>query len=111
MMDRLDALFELQRTLSTKCAKGYYEGYSIDGKVSSLCTAIMHEAVELQRETNWKWWKTETEFNVEHAKEELIDILHFVIQCAIEMDMTPEEILCVYKSKHKENVRRQEVGY
>ena len=38
----------------------------------------MHEAVELQRTTNWKWWKTPTEFDQNEAREELIDIWHFV---------------------------------
>ena len=39
----------------------------------------MHEAVELQRTTNWKWWKMPTEFNQKEAREELIDIWHFVV--------------------------------
>ena len=56
-------------------------------RVSALCTAIIHEAVELQRTTNWKWWKKHAEFNVEDAKEELIDIWHFVIQASLEMDI------------------------
>ena len=28
-----------------------------EGRISALCTAMIHEAVELQRTTNWKWWK------------------------------------------------------
>jgi hypothetical protein len=26
---------------------------------SYLSSAILHEAIELQRETSWKWWKTQ----------------------------------------------------
>ena len=52
----------------------------------------MHEAVELQRTTNWKWWKTPTEFNQNEAREELIDIWHFVVQASIELKLTPEDI-------------------
>ena len=111
MVDKLDALFELQMMLADKCTRNEYDEKTVDGKVSLLCTAMIHEVVELQRETNWKWWKTPVEFNLSNAKEELIDVLHFVIQCAIEMDMTPDEIVKVYKSKHEENVRRQEDGY
>ena len=52
---------------------------NIEGRVAALCTAMIHEAVELQRTTNWKWWKKPTEFNQAEAKEELIDIWHFLI--------------------------------
>ena len=49
----------------------------------------MHEAVELQRTTNWKWWKTPVEFNEAEAREELIDIWHFVVQASLELKLTP----------------------
>ena len=82
-----------------------------EDKVSALCTAIIHEAVELQRTTNWKWWKTPTAFNEDEAKEELIDIWHFVIQASIELNLSPDEILEEYKRKNKINRERQQNGY
>ena len=77
--DRLDEIFKLQKGLSEIMK---LDGYPKDaeGRVSALCTAIIHEAVELQRTTNWKWWKIPTEFNQNEAREELIDIWHFVVQ-------------------------------
>ena len=84
---------------------------SIEGRVSALSTAIMHEAVELQRLTNWKWWKKPTRFNREAAKEELIDIWHFVIQASIELGMSPADILHEYKKKNQVNRERQASGY
>ena len=80
-------------------------------KISALCTAIIHEAVELQRTTNWKWWKTPAAFNQIEAKEELIDIWHFVIQASIELNLTPDEILDEYKRKNEINRQRQKDGY
>ena len=80
-------------------------------KISALCTAIIHEAVELQRTTNWKWWKTATAFNQKEAKEELIDIWHFVIQASLELNLTPDEILDEYKRKNEINRQRQKDGY
>ena len=65
----------------------------IEGRVAALCTAMIHEAVELQRTTNWKWWKKPTEFNQTEAKEELIDICHFLIQASLELELTPDDIL------------------
>ena len=82
-----------------------------EGKVSALCTAIMHEAVELQRTTNWKWWKTPTAFDKAEAREELIDIWHFVVQASLELNLTPDDILKEYERKNEINRQRQKDGY
>lgn len=80
-------------------------------RISALCTAIIHEAIELQRTTNWKWWKTPTPFNKTEAREELIDIWHFVIQASIELGLTPDDIITQYKIKNEINKKRQKTGY
>jgi len=83
----------------------------VEGKVSALCTAIIHEAVELHRTTNWKWWKKPLPFNQDDAREELIDIWHFVVQASLELNLTPEDILNEYKRKNEINRNRQKNGY
>ncbi len=83
----------------------------IEGRVSALSTAIMHEAVELQRTTNWKWWKTPAEFDESAAREELIDIWHFVVQASLELGLTPDDILEEYRRKNEINRERQRSGY
>ena len=82
-----------------------------EGRVAALCTAMIHEAVELQRITNWKWWKKPTEFNQAEAKEELIDIWHFLIQASLELELTPDDILKEYQRKNEINRQRQKDGY
>ena len=47
--DRLDTIFKLQKGLSEMMNLDRYPKDS-EGRVSALCTAIMHEAVELQRQ-------------------------------------------------------------
>ena len=84
---------------------------SAEGRVSVLSTAIIHEAVELQRLTSWKWWKKPAQFDSAAAREELIDIWHFVVQASIELGMTPADILEEYKKKNKVNRDRQTSGY
>ena len=84
---------------------------SAEGRVSALSTAIIHEAVELQRLTSWKWWKKPAQFDDAAAREELIDIWHFVVQASIELGMTPADILDEYKKKNKVNRDRQTSGY
>ena len=110
MEDKLDSIFAMQKGLEDMMNLDRYPK-DTEGKVSALCTAIMHEAVELQRTTNWKWWKTPTEFNEAEAREELIDIWHFVVQASLELNLTPEDILKEYERKNEINRQRQKDGY
>lgn len=108
--DRLEYIFAMQRELSKMMKQDRYPDKT-EEKVSALCTAIIHEAVELQRTTNWKWWKKPVSFNKDEAKEELIDIWHFVVQASLELGLTPDDILEEYKRKNRINRERQENGY
>ena len=110
MEDRLDSIFSLKKGLADMMNLDRYPKDTED-KVSVLCTAIIHEAVELQRLTNWKWWKTPTEFNKKEAREELIDIWHFVVQASLELNLTPDDILKEYEKKNEINRQRQKDGY
>ena len=110
MEDRLDSIFAMQKGLENMMNLDRYPK-DTEGKVSALCTAIMHEAVELQRTTNWKWWKTPTTFNEAEAREELIDIWHFVVQASLELNLTPADILKEYERKNEINRQRQKDGY
>ena len=119
--DILEYLFrkqnELHRTIATYSSSNdsqYLKKFlslSKEERLSALCTAIIHEAVELQRLTNWKWWKKRVEFDQNNAKEELIDIWHFVIDASIELEMTPHDILTAYIAKNQINRDRQKDGY
>ena len=110
MEDKLDSIFTMQKGLADMMNLDRYPKDTED-KVSALCTAIMHEAVELQRTTNWKWWKTPTAFDEAEAKEELIDIWHFVVQASLELNLTPNDILKEYERKNEINRQRQKDGY
>ena len=110
MEDKLDSIFSLQKGLTDMMNLDRYPK-DTEGKVSALCTAIIHEAVELQRTTNWKWWKVPATFNEVEAREELIDIWHFVIQASLELNLTPDDILKEYGKKNEINRQRQKDGY
>jgi len=109
-MDRLDQIFSLQKGLADMMSLDRYPK-DVEGRIAGLCTAIVQEAVELQRTTNWKWWKKPVPFNVEEAKEELIDIWHFVVQASLELNLTPDDIVAEYKRKNEINRERQRTGY
>jgi len=108
--DRLDSIFALQKGLAEMMDLKRYPS-DVEGRVAALCTAIVHEAIELQRTTNWKWWKKPIEFNEAEAREELIDIWHFVVQASLELNLTPDDILKEYKRKNEINRDRQKKGY
>ena len=108
--DRLETIFSLQKGLADMMNLDRYPD-GIEGRVSALSTAIIHEAVELQRTTGWKWWKKPTSFNFDEAREELIDIWHFVVQASLELGLKPDDILNEYKKKNQINRDRQKNGY
>jgi dimeric dUTPase (all-alpha-NTP-PPase superfamily) len=109
-MDSLESIFSTQKELASMMDLSRYPA-SKEERVSALSTAIVHEAIELQRLTNWKWWKKPAPFDSEAAKEELIDIWHFVVQASIELEMSPSDVVNEYKKKNQVNRNRQVSGY
>lgn len=120
--DKLDLLFDKQNELFKKQLENIaavnkmrnlyeikepFDGY----RIFMLSTALLHEAVELQRETNWKWWKKETKTDIDKVQEEIIDIWHFVIQVTIEAGLDSKKLIEKYMEKNRENLARQERGY
>lgn len=110
MIDRLSEIFKLQMELGNHMPNDRYPK-DLDGKLSALATAIIHEGVELQRETNWKWWKKPVPLDTQNCIMELIDISHFTVQGFIELGVTPDMMLSYYQKKHQENIDRQVRGY
>ena len=110
MEDKLEEIFSLQKGLTEMMNLDRYPD-DVEGRISALCTAMIHEAVELQRTTNWKWWKKPTGFNQAEAREELADIWHFLIQASLELSLTPDDILKEYQRKNEINRQRQKDGY
>jgi len=84
-----------------------FSGY----RIFMLSSALLHEVVELQRETGWKWWKTEKAIEGQRIQEEVIDLWHFLIQLSIEARLDPELLISKYIEKNKENTKRQQQGY
>ncbi len=109
-MDVLETIFKLQKELARTTTSTRYPQVK-EERISLLATAMIHEAIELQRLTNWKWWKKPTNFDETRAKEEVIDLWHFLVQTSIELGMTPKEILDEYLRKNQINKERQEKGY
>ena len=108
IVDKLDFLFNKQNELYKKQLensenkmknlydiKEPFEGY----RIFMLSTALVHEAIELQRETNWKWWKKENTMNRDKIQEEIIDVWHFLIQLSIEAELDSKKLVEKYIQK------------
>jgi len=109
-MDKLDILLEMQKELSLELMTDRYTSM-VQERSELISTDIIHEAIELQRLTNWKWWKKPVRFDTENAKEELIDIWHFMLQASIELGMTSDDILSYYSRKNIVNKERKKNNY
>jgi dimeric dUTPase (all-alpha-NTP-PPase superfamily) len=118
--DKLEILFDKQNDLFKKDLenaenkmknlygiKEPFDGY----RIFMLSSALLHEAVELQRETNWKWWKSGSDINNDKIQAEIVDIWHFLIQVSIEAGLNPKTLVDKYTEKNRENIQRQENGY
>jgi dimeric dUTPase (all-alpha-NTP-PPase superfamily) len=117
--DKLEFLFNKQKALIQEIENAQnkmqaiyktpevFEGY----RMFMLASALLHEVIELQRETNWKWWKATEKISIERCQKEVIDIWHFLIQLSMEVGLNANDIVNIYIEKHAENIDRQREGY
>ena len=110
-MDKLDSIFRLQKELAALIR----ENERSSPTTADQCIALMHEVMELHDETTWKWWKRSnlksSEERKANARKELADIVHFVVQIAINLQMEPADLFEAYRKKNMENRQRQIDGY
>lgn len=118
--DKLDQIFEYQRDLQTRL--GTWDKIKTESDkqafINQMILAIHEEAVELMQSTPYKnpdvvkfGWKKTQAWDIENYKLELIDLVHFIINLALVVDMTPAELFSRYINKNVENYARQDRGY
>lgn len=78
--------------------------------LSRYAKAMEEELKELNQDLLWKWWSKD-EVDIQNARVELIDILHFLVSAMICAGLTPEKVFDVYSQKHAVNLKRQDNGY
>ncbi len=106
-MDKLETIFEMQATLDRYIREKRDLKYSEDEWVQKKCLAMISEISELLVEVNFKWWKNPKELDYQAIKEEMVDILHFLVGMSVDVGMTAQEMFDIYYSKNKENYDRQ----
>lgn len=129
---RLQELFEMQATLNDRVGldgdkfavdfadgEGSEENLMEAGRwIDDMLKAMASEMEELRRCTFWKHWCSEAQegrrymvHNLEGARKEVIDMLHFWVSLAQIVGMTPAMVENMYVEKLAKNLKRQDDGY
>lgn len=107
-MDKLDVIFGLQKKLDTEIVETRgLTGISKDEWVQKEILAMLSELAELLAEVNFKWWKNPKEINYDNVKDEIVDIVHFIVSTSLKVGMDADEMYERYINKNEENFKRQ----
>lgn len=120
----LDELFRLQADLNKRSgfdAHALRENFDplVAGKwIDNYLKALTNEVEELRDCTYWKHWAQETKdgrryelHDVQNARVEVIDMLHFWISLAHCVGLNAKEVFDLYVKKNKVNHTRQDTNY
>lgn len=107
-MDKLDRIFHMQKSFQEELIKKrHLEHITMEEWLQMQTLAIVAELAEVLDESNYRWWKTKKPLDEAQIKEEIIDVLHFVLSMCVAAGMDSDEIYSVYMAKNKENFDRQ----
>jgi dimeric dUTPase (all-alpha-NTP-PPase superfamily) len=111
--DKLDEIFRMQRALNLRIGVDTAAMTPAQRQewVLNYCRAMSQEIAELTDCVPWKWWAKYQKFEVQNARVEIVDLLHFLVSLAQVMELTPDDIFEAYSKKHAVNLARQESGY
>ena len=106
-MDKLDVIFDMQDKLNAFIRESRGLQYSSQEWIQKQTLAMLSEMAELIAEVNFKWWKNPKEIDERAVKEEIVDILHFLVSMALSAGMSAKEMFEIYLDKNEENFKRQ----
>jgi dimeric dUTPase (all-alpha-NTP-PPase superfamily) len=112
-MDKLDKMFEMQRTLCRRIGVNT-SNLSDEEKIKWILNysrAIQQEIAELVDSVPWKWWAKYQKLDEQNARVEVIDIFHFLIDIAQVLGMSSNDVYEIYCKKNSINHQRQDSGY
>lgn len=113
--DRLATIMRLQREFQDDIlGHGSVPGMEPKARADYFRTqslSVVFELGEASNEIAWKPWATSDHLNREAYASEIIDALHFLLNLAFLVDMTPDELFEGYLRKQAKNRERQAEGY
>ena len=122
MMDFLYEIFKMQKKLEEAIGAEIFQKNSLQGNsemkdhpnqifILLSFVGVITEACEALEQTPWKPWKESMTYNQRAFQEELIDLLHFVLNLFLAASMEPQDVYKMFKQKHVKNMKRNERGY
>jgi dimeric dUTPase (all-alpha-NTP-PPase superfamily) len=106
--DKLDEIFRLQGKFDADLARSRGLSFSFEEWMQKEAMAMTAEIGELLEEVNFKWWKNPRPIDLARIREELVDILHFLVAACIRAGLDAESLYREYVKKNSENFRRQD---
>lgn len=79
--------------------------------IKNQVLALLDEGHEALNEVSWKPWAKDTFVNHKELAGELADILCFLVNLALAVGMTAQDLYAAHQEKALRNIKRQEVGY
>lgn len=109
-MNLLD-LFVAQRKLQFDCYPGFMRNNTVEQRLQDNLKQMIHEIIEVERETNFKHWKKRTLVDWDKVKEELVDVFIFFMNACNEVELSPAALIAMAFDKQNINRKRQKKGY
>ncbi len=112
-MDKLEEIFELQKALNKRIGVDT-DAMTDDERIQwvlNYTRALQQETAELVDSVPWKWWAKYQRFDLQNARVEVVDMLHFLISLSQVLGMSADDIINAYTKKNKVNHERQDSGY
>ena len=107
----MQRLFNAQKDLQLDCYPKFLIDNTQEQRLQDNLKHIMHEAMEVERETNFKHWKQPVEVNWDKVKDELVDVFIFFMNACNESHLTVLDLYSRTIDKQKINRQRQKDKY
>jgi hypothetical protein len=105
----IDELLTLQTSLEQAWGRlpDPDDNAAVSSYIRQTVLCATDELHELLHEVHWKPWKASCGIrDVEAYREELADVLHFILDLYLAAGLTGDDLVNDYVSKYKENMRR-----
>lgn len=105
----IDKLLSMQKALEQAWGRlpDPDDNAAVSSYIRQTVLCATDELHELLHEVHWKPWKASCGIrDVEAYREELADVLHFILDLYLAAGLTGDDLVNDYVSKYKENMRR-----
>ena len=112
-MDKLEEIFAMQAELNKRIGVDTSNMDEADKIKWTLnySRALQQENAELVDSVPWKWWAKYQKFDVQNARVEVVDMLHFLVSLAQVLGMSAQDFYDAYAKKNHINHNRKDSGY